>query len=133
MPTTCAVVGCHNRQSKQCGPSFYRFPKDKDRRRLWIAFVARRNPDGSPWQPGSGDRVCLDHFISKRKSDLPSSPDLDLNIPGCPTRSEDSYRRFEHAKTRARLREQHSKALEKEVEWSKHGEMVFSVLSHLRK
>ena len=122
MPTTCAVVGCHNRQSKQCGPSFYRFPKDKDRRRLWIAFVARRNPDGSPWQPGSGDRVCSDHFISKRKSDLPSSPDFvpsvhskDLNIPGCPTRSEDSYRRFERAKTRARLREQHSKALEKNI------------------
>ena len=66
---------------------------------------------GSPWQPGSGDRVCSDHFISKRKSDLPSSPDLyhqsikDLNIPGCPTHNEDSYRRLECAKTRARLRE----------------------------
>ena len=143
MPTTCAVVGCHNRQSKQCRPSFYRFPKHKDHRRLWIALVARRNPDGSSWQPSSGDRVCSDHFISKRKSDLPSSPDFmssvhsysikELDLPGCSTRSEVSYRRFERAQTRTRLQEQHSKALEKnrqEVELSKHNEMVFSVLSH---
>ena len=120
MPTTCAVVGCHNRQSKQCGLSFYRFPKDKDRCRLWMAFVSRRNPDGTPWQPGSGDHVCSDHFISGRKSDLPSSPDFvpsvhskELDLPRCPTRSEDSYRRFERVKTCARLRDQHSNALEK--------------------
>ena len=50
---------------------------------------------------------------------VPSVHSKDLNIPGCPTRSEDSYRRFERTKIRARLREQHSKALEnniKEVE-----------------
>ena len=117
MPTTCAVVGCHNRQ---CEQSFYRFPKDKDRRRLWIAFVSRRNPDGSPWQPGSGDRVCSDHFVSRKKSELPSSPDfvpsvrsVESDLPGCPIRGEDSYRRFERARNRARLQEQHSKAVEK--------------------
>ena len=121
MPTTCAVVGCHNRQTKQCGLSFYRFPKDKDHRRLWVAFVSRRNPDGSLWQPGTGDRVCSEHFISKRKSDLPSSPDfvpsvqrkeLELPIYSTPS-SEVSYRRFERARSRARIREQHCKELEK--------------------
>ena len=120
MPTTCAVVGCHNRQSKRCEQSFYRFPKDKDRRRLWMAFISRRNPDGSPWQPGSGDRVCSDHFVSRKKSDLPSSPDfvpsvrsVESDLPGCSTLNEDSYRRFERARNRARLQEQHSKAVEK--------------------
>ena len=120
MPTTCVVVGCHNRQTKQCGLSFYRFPKDKDRRRLWVAFVSRRNPDGSPWQPGTGC-MCSEHFISKRKSDLPSSPDfvpsvqrkeLELPVYSTPS-SEVSYRHFERARSRARIREQHCKELEK--------------------
>ena len=124
MPTTCAVVGCHNRQSKRCEQCFYRFPKDKDRRRLWMAFISRRNPDGSPWQPGSGDRVCSDHFVSRKKSDLPSSPDfvpsvrsVESDLPGCSTLNEDSYRRFEHARNHARLQEQHSKAVEKMCSW----------------
>ena len=38
MPTTCAVVSCHNRHSKQCGLRFYRFPTNKDHCCLWIAF-----------------------------------------------------------------------------------------------
>lgn len=33
--------------------------------------------NGMPWEPGEGegDRVCSEHFISKRKSDLPGNPD----------------------------------------------------------
>ena len=114
------LVGCHNRQSKQCGLSFYRFPKDKDHRCLWVAFISRRNPDGSPWQPGTDDCVCSEHFIFKRKSDLPSSPDFvpsvqrkELELPVCSTTSSEvSYRRFNHARSRARIREQHCKELE---------------------
>ena len=105
MPTTCAVVGCHNRHSKQCGLQFYRFPTDKDLHCLWIAFISRRNPDGSTWQPGSGDRVCSDHFISRKKSDLPGSPDFvpsiqtkTLELTRCLSHSEDSYRRFLNAR-----------------------------------
>ena len=120
MPTTCAVVGCHNRHSKQCGLQFYKFPTDKDRRRLWIAFVSRRNPDGSAWQPGSGDRVCSDHFISRKKSDLPGSFDFvpsiqtkTLELTECLSHSEDSYCRFLHARCRARVQEQCSKESEK--------------------
>ena len=26
-------------------------------------------------QPGEGDRVCSEHFISKKKADLPNNPD----------------------------------------------------------
>ena len=84
-------------------------------------MVPRRNSDGSPWQPGTGDHVCSEHFISKRKSDLPSSPDfvpsvqrkeLELPVYSTPS-SEVSYRRFERARSRARIREQHCKELEK--------------------
>ena len=75
MPTTCTVVNCYNRHYKDSKISFYRFPKDIDRRRRWLAFVSRQYEDGSPWQPGDGDRICSDHFISKRKSDIPTNPD----------------------------------------------------------
>ena len=75
MPTTCAVVGCYNRHSKESKYSFYRFPTDPDRRHRWVSFVSRQNTDGSPWKPGEGDRVCSEHFISKKKSDLPGCPD----------------------------------------------------------
>jgi len=85
---------------------------------LWVAFVSRRNPDGSPWQPGTGDRVCSDHFISGSKSDLPSSPDFmpsiqrkDLKLPD----NEDSYRHFERTRCCARMREHASKESEKNI------------------
>jgi len=75
MPTTCAVYGCKKRQSSSISRSFYRIPQDTDRRRKWLAFIGRKNPDGTPWKPGTGDRVCSDHFISGKKSNDPLSPD----------------------------------------------------------
>ena len=132
MPTTCAVVGCHNRQSKQCGYSFYRFPKEGDRRRHWIAFVSRRNPDGSAWKPGIGDHVCSKHFISKRKSDLSDSPDF---LPSIMRRDLEAscfstaYSCFERVNHHARVQEQHRKEYEK----SKHStENEQLQLTHIR-
>ena len=75
MPTTCVVVNCHNRQHKGCNISFYRFPVDHDRCRKWVGFVSCQNEDGSPWQPGYSDRICSDHFILIKKSDIPNNPD----------------------------------------------------------
>ncbi len=75
MPTTCCVVNCHARHSRGAITRFYRFPKDPDRRRQWLAFVCRRNHDGSSWEPGDGDRVCSHHFIAGKKSNLPAAPD----------------------------------------------------------
>ncbi|XP_030015473.1 uncharacterized protein LOC115436698 [Sphaeramia orbicularis] len=69
MVTTCVAVGCNNRQDKNAGKSFYRFPKDPERRGLWTAAVKREG-----WQPSSTSRVCSDHFI-EGKSDNPKSPD----------------------------------------------------------
>ena len=40
-----------------------------------MAFIGKKNQDGSFWEPGTGDRVCSDHFISKAKSDVPNDPE----------------------------------------------------------
>ena len=120
MPTTCAVVGCYNRQSKQIRQSFYRFPKnDEDRCCLWLAFVSRKNRDGSPWQPEEGDRICSDHFISGKKSDSATSPDFvpsikpkKLKVVGCDEQGKASHRRFERARRRARMQKHRRKELE---------------------
>ena len=75
IPTTCAVFGCHSRQTKNVQRSFYGIPANTDRRREWLAFIGRINEDGSPWKPGPGHRVCSDHFISGEKSNDPLNPD----------------------------------------------------------
>ena len=78
MPTTCAVIGCHNRHSAAKKTGYYRFPSAKrypDCRRQWLAFLSRQTPDGSPWKPDKGDRVCSEHFISGRRSMEPTNPD----------------------------------------------------------
>ena len=75
MPTTCAVIGCYNRQRKGVNRGFYRIPKDPERRWRWLAFINRRSENGKPWIPGNGDRICSDHFISRKKSDIPTNPD----------------------------------------------------------
>ena len=106
IPTTCAVVGCHNRQSKHCQISFYRFPKEKERRRRWIAFVSRKNSDGSAWEPGNGDHVCSKHFITGKTSDLFTSPDFVPSIQvnnSRPTECNAALARFERAGHRAKL------------------------------
>ena len=75
MPTTCAVVGCHNHHYQGSLISFYHFPTDAERRHRWISFVSRINPNRTPWKPGEGDRLCSEHFISKKKSDLQNNLD----------------------------------------------------------
>ena len=64
--------------------------------------------------------MCSDHFISRKKFDLPGSPDFvpsiqtkELELLGCSTRSEDSYHRFEHIRCLARMQEVQSKELKK--------------------
>ena len=101
MPTTCAVFGCHNRQTKKIKRSFYRIPKDSDCRRRWLAFIGRKNEDGSSWKPERGDRVCSDHFLSKQKSDLPTNPDYVPSIRAVqdiPCVNEGAVARFERLK-----------------------------------
>ena len=76
MPTTCAVIGFYNRQCRGVYRSFYRIPKGpEERRRRWLAIINRRREDGKPWIPGNGDRVCSDHFMTHKKSEIPTNPD----------------------------------------------------------
>ena len=64
--------------------------------------------------------MCSDHFISRKKSNLPGLPDFVssiqtkmLELTRCLSHSEDSYRHFLSARCRARMQEQRSKESEK--------------------
>ena len=107
MPTSCCVIGCSNRHSSSSDLHFYRFPRDPDRRRMWLSFICRRNQDGTPWEPGDGDRVCSQHFLSGSKSNVPTDPDYVPSVnpgkenvvsPGCSS----SVARFQRAQRRSR-------------------------------
>ena len=119
MPTTCAVVGCHNRQSKHSLISFYRFPKTKDHRRQWVAFVSRKNTDGTPWKPGSGDRVCSVHFVTGKKSDVPNSPNyvpsIEASNPDTIKESNAAMVRFKCASHRSKLQEERRRQSKRDV------------------
>ena len=115
MPTTCAVFGCHNRQTRRIKRSFYRIPRDFDHRRRWLAFIGRRNEDGSPWEPGTGDQVCSDHFLSKKKLDLSTNPDY---IPSVRS-TQDSPRVNEGAVERIERRHSTQQANEKEKSYKR--------------
>ncbi|KAK5613231.1 hypothetical protein CRENBAI_025891 [Crenichthys baileyi] len=65
----CVAVGCSNRSDRK-DLSFYRFPKDPERRTLWVEAVSRLN-----WSPTEYSRICSKHFISGQKSNNPLSPD----------------------------------------------------------
>ena len=68
----CCVVNCHNNAYKHgpLGIKFHIFPKNLDRRLLWIKSVRRAVPGkpGALWQPKKHDVVCSEHFVGGRKS-----------------------------------------------------------------
>lgn len=59
MVHTCVVAGCRNRRTPGTTLSFYRFPRDPERKQRWIAAVNREG-----WVPNDGSRLCSSHFIS---------------------------------------------------------------------
>ncbi|XP_010785928.1 THAP domain-containing protein 11-like isoform X2 [Notothenia coriiceps] len=80
MVDNCCAPGCTNRRGKKKGVSYYRIPKDAERREKWIAAIKRdrsRLNKTERWDPPAVCfRLCSDHFISGRKSDNPLSPDF---------------------------------------------------------
>ncbi|XP_061698400.1 uncharacterized protein LOC133512624 isoform X2 [Syngnathoides biaculeatus] len=70
MVHTCVVAGCRNRRTPGTGLSFYRFPRDPERKQRWIAAVNRQG-----WAPNDGSRLCSTHFISGKQVKNPRSPD----------------------------------------------------------
>ena len=108
MPTSCCVIGCTNRHRSCSDVHFYRFPKDPDQRRTWLSFVCRQNHDGTPWEPGNGDRVCSQHFLSGLKSNVPTDPDHVPSVnPGKENAispgSSSSMARFQRAQRRSKV------------------------------
>ncbi|XP_026329014.1 THAP domain-containing protein 2-like [Hyposmocoma kahamanoa] len=61
---TCAVVNCKNTSAKTSknkdGITFHRFPRDKERRRLWEQAVDRRD-----WTSTASSTVCSEHFEAR--------------------------------------------------------------------
>ncbi|XP_063729929.1 DNA endonuclease RBBP8 isoform X2 [Eleginops maclovinus] len=80
MVDNCCAPGCTNRRGKKKGVSYYRIPKDAERREKWIGAIKRARSlqkKTERWDPPAvGFRLCSDHFISGRKSDNPLSPDF---------------------------------------------------------
>ena len=73
----CSATGCHSStglEGRQ-GVKFFRFPKEPDKRRIWIDRIGRTKPDGSPWTPHGTARLCSKHFISGNHSNDPQNPD----------------------------------------------------------
>ena len=70
MVKSCCAIGCTNRLTKENTLSFYRFPADIERRKLWITAINRRD-----WEPNKYSYVCSAHFVSGKKSDDKLSPD----------------------------------------------------------
>uniref|UniRef100_A0A671QAI6 THAP domain-containing protein 1 n=1 Tax=Sinocyclocheilus anshuiensis TaxID=1608454 RepID=A0A671QAI6_9TELE len=67
MVDSCCAPGCQNRWGKAKGKSFYRIPKDPDRRPKWFTAIkcANQHSKTERWEPSSnGFRLCSDHFIS---------------------------------------------------------------------
>ena len=46
-----------------------------------MTFINRRSEDGKPWIHGNGDRVCSDHFINRKKSEIPTNPNYVPSVP----------------------------------------------------
>ncbi|XP_072298319.1 uncharacterized protein [Eucyclogobius newberryi] len=78
MGKSCCAVGCTNRQETTVGVSFYRIPKNPERRSKWLAAIQRDN-----WTPHPATaRLCSEHFITGQKSDDLLCPDYVPSVFG---------------------------------------------------
>nr|XP_022344486.1 uncharacterized protein LOC111137338 [Crassostrea virginica] len=69
MVKTCCVYKCNNQfnaSAKSKGISFFRFPKDKRKRRAWIKAVNR-----DEWMPNDHSWICSEHFVQGWHGDDP--------------------------------------------------------------
>ncbi|XP_078523923.1 uncharacterized protein LOC144792652 isoform X2 [Lissotriton helveticus] len=68
MPLYCSAVNCKN-QYQAAGKdgggrpfTFHKFPKDPERRKVWVAAMCRTTKSGLPWSPTSHSTLCSAHF-----------------------------------------------------------------------
>ena len=121
MVNFCAVVGCGNRANREKTRSFYRLPAivtgkgealrelTERRRRAWLVAINRKDIKESNLQY---TRVCSDHFISGKPSDVDddTNPDwvpsrnMGYSSKHCPT--PERYERAQRRSKRPRLNEE---------------------------
>ena len=69
MVKSCCVIGCTARFED--GKRFFRIPvkEQSERRQKWLNSIRRMDPEDPKknWIPGSGDRVCSDHFLTGKQ------------------------------------------------------------------
>ena len=63
---TCCVPGCFNNDKRNRGVSFYKFPKDKKLKKIWLS---RKD-----FKPTNGHRVCSQHFEGGKKTYMNNVP-----------------------------------------------------------
>ncbi|XP_077528228.1 uncharacterized protein LOC144139856 [Haemaphysalis longicornis] len=73
---TCVALECAKtaRSKRSTCDSYYPFPRDKARLRLWVAALRRRY-----WTPTRDDRLCSRHFMSGRRA----TPKTPTTFPRC--------------------------------------------------
>ena len=61
MVRSCSALGCTNRDSEASrskGIKFYRFPKNEEKRKLWLKALEREDFD-----PSESAAICSIHFV----------------------------------------------------------------------
>ncbi|XP_055012569.1 THAP domain-containing protein 2-like [Boleophthalmus pectinirostris] len=111
MPTSCCAFNCISRQSKRSGISFFRIPKDVERRKQWLHAIKRGSVDKSdePWDPKGHERICGKHFMSGKASDNPKHPDYVPSIFDFPTTPHQQEKSLKSKCNRAAKRQKRGK------------------------
>ena len=66
---TRSVPGCFNNDKRNRGISFYKFPKDKKLKKIWLQQISRKD-----FKLTNGHRVCSQHFEGGKKTYLNNVP-----------------------------------------------------------
>ena len=64
----CCAPNCSNRRNRKENIQFYRIPKDKELRKIWLLRIRRKQ-----FKPTANTRLCSEHFVGGRRSMDPSS------------------------------------------------------------
>ena len=66
---TSCLPGCFNNDKRNRGVSFYKFPKDKKLKKIWLQRISRRY-----FKPTNGHRFCSQHFEGDKKTYMNNVP-----------------------------------------------------------
>ena len=64
----CCAPNCSNRRNRKENIQFYRIPKEKELRKIWLFRIRRKQ-----FKPTANTRLCSEHFVGGRRSMDPSS------------------------------------------------------------